>query len=115
MVFKMYSMYDRISQVYSVPVFFETDEEAVSWFKTSSSINSYRRPSDVDLVDVGSFDVKSGQLSLTFPKNVVITGNDIWLEESISQAIAKLNEATERYNQACNDYMKMIKGGDDHE
>lgn len=111
----IYVVYDRIASVYSKPLFFESEEVAVTNFKRSCASDNFRRPSDLDLIYIGTYSDKSGEFNFDSVKRIVCTGSDIWLEEAISQSIARLNEATERYNQACVDYMKMIKGDVDNE
>lgn len=111
----VYVIYDRVAKVYSKPIFFDGDEIAVTYFKRSCASDNFRRPSDLDLIFIGSYSDKTGEFDFNFAKSIICTGSDVWLEETISQSIVKLNEATERYNQACSDYLKLIKGGSSDE
>lgn len=74
-MFKMYCIYDRVAMSYTAPVCQVNEGTAKRWFESSMKSTGLR-PSDFDLIYLGTYDEKQGNISLADSNSYVMNGGE---------------------------------------
>lgn len=77
---RYYAVYDKIADRFLPPILYEKDNEAVRAFQLAirgPSSDISQSPADYDMYILGSWDMKTGQLSLTPDMKVLVKGSSI--------------------------------------